>query len=65
MLTVDGPRTGRYRIGGDRAPAPELSQLSYADLAVATVDEIEAPRHHRRRVAVFAATRADGRDGHR
>ncbi|GLZ06226.1 hypothetical protein Acsp03_36920 [Actinomadura sp. NBRC 104412] len=51
-LEVDGPRTGRYRIGGDTAPA-ESARLSYADLAVAVIDEIEAPRHHRTRVSVF------------
>ncbi|MDW3847743.1 NAD(P)H-binding protein [Micromonospora sp. BRA006-A] len=50
-LDVDGPRTGRYRLGGEQAPA--LAHLSYADLAVAVVDEIEAPRHHRTRLSVF------------
>ncbi|WP_174534427.1 NAD(P)-dependent oxidoreductase [Micromonospora chalcea] len=49
-LNVDGPRTGRYRLGGERAPAS--AHLSYADLAVAVVDEIESPRHHRTRVSV-------------
>jgi putative NADH-flavin reductase len=29
-----------------------MGTLSYADLAVAPVDEIEAPRHHREVVAV-------------
>ncbi len=49
-LDPAGPRTGRYRTGGDTAPA---TGLSYADLAVAVLDEIEAPTHHRTRVAVF------------
>ncbi|GAB3985093.1 NAD(P)-dependent oxidoreductase [Actinoallomurus acanthiterrae] len=51
-LEAEGTRTGRYRTGGETA-LPE-SRLSYADLAVAAVDEIEAPRHHRTRVSVFA-----------
>lgn len=38
-----GSRTGRYRI----APADAGSRVSYADLAVALVDEIEEPRFHR------------------
>ncbi|MEU7760930.1 MULTISPECIES: NAD(P)-dependent oxidoreductase [Micromonospora] len=50
-LDVDGPRTGRYRLGGEQAPV--LAYLSYADLAVAVVDEIESPRHHRTRLSVF------------
>ncbi|MFB9834066.1 NAD(P)-dependent oxidoreductase [Actinoallomurus acaciae] len=44
-------RTGRYAVGGEAAPAPD-AHLSYADLAVAIVDEIETPRHHRTRVSV-------------
>ncbi|MCO5973292.1 NAD(P)-dependent oxidoreductase [Actinoallomurus soli] len=51
-LEADGARTGGYRIGGETAPPPE-SRLSYADLAVAAIDEIETPRHHRTRVSVF------------
>ncbi|MDO3700167.1 NAD(P)H-binding protein [Micromonospora sp. C28SCA-DRY-2] len=63
QLRVDGPRTGRYRIGGEVAPDPESGQLSYADLAVAVVDEIETPRHHRSRVSVFGDGRSAGGDG--
>ncbi|WP_329245599.1 NAD(P)H-binding protein [Actinoallomurus sp. NBC_01490] len=44
-------RTGRYTVGGEAAP-PADAHLSYADLAVAIVDEIETPRHHRTRVSV-------------
>ncbi|MET7331841.1 NAD(P)H-binding protein [Nonomuraea sp. NPDC005650] len=44
-------RTGRYRIGGGRVPALEPA-FSFADLAVAVVDEVERPRHHRVQVAV-------------
>ncbi|MGI5176446.1 NAD(P)-dependent oxidoreductase [Dactylosporangium sp. CA-152071] len=49
-LDPAGPRRGRYRIGGETLPA---SGLSYADLAVAVLDEIETPTMHRRRVSVF------------
>jgi uncharacterized protein len=50
MLLMDSPRLGRYRIGGD---AVESGVLSYADLAVAVVDEIEKPTLHQVRAAVF------------
>lgn len=52
-LRPDGERTGRYRIGGETLPPDASPDLSYADLAVAVVDEIETPRHHRTRVSVF------------
>jgi putative NADH-flavin reductase len=38
-----GPRTGRYRM----AAAEAASQVSYADFAIALLDEIDNPRHHR------------------
>jgi putative NADH-flavin reductase len=56
---ADGPRTGRYEIGGETA-SPS-AYLSYADLAVAMVDEIEAPRHHRTRVSVYNRAPGAGR----
>jgi uncharacterized protein len=49
-LDPQGPRLGRYRTGGDTAPT---TGLSYADLAVAVLDEIETPAHHRTRISVF------------
>jgi len=52
LLEMGTPRTGRYQIGGETAP-PVLAHLSYADLAVAMIDEIETPHHHRTRVSVF------------
>jgi uncharacterized protein len=52
LLETDGPRTGRYQIGGETSP-PASAHLSYADLAVAMIDEIETPHHHRIRVSVF------------
>ncbi|WP_424531329.1 NAD(P)-dependent oxidoreductase [Sphaerisporangium viridialbum] len=51
-LDSDGPRSGRYRTGGDTLPSPESPHLSYADLAVAVIDEVETPRHHRTRISV-------------
>lgn len=44
--------TGRSRLGGDRAPEGG-STLSYADLAVAVLDEIERPTRDRTRVSVI------------
>jgi putative NADH-flavin reductase len=51
-LEQDAPRTGRHRLGDERVPegAPGLS---YADLAVSVLDEIETPTRHRTRVSVF------------
>ncbi len=53
LLDAAGPRTGGYRIGGETVPESASAHLSYADLAVAVIDEIETPRHHRTRVSVF------------
>ncbi|MBO9601113.1 MAG: NAD(P)H-binding protein [Novosphingobium sp.] len=46
-----GERTGRFRLGLDEAvvDADGKSAISYADYAVATIDELENPRHIRRR----------------
>jgi len=53
FLDPDAGCTGRYRTGG--AGVLSMGTLSYADLAVALVDEIETPRHHRAVVAVAPA----------
>ncbi|MEV6806064.1 NAD(P)H-binding protein [Streptomyces sp. NPDC051132] len=54
FLDPGGARTGRYRVGGERLPGDGRAPwLSYADLAVAVVDEIERPVRHRTRVSVF------------
>ncbi|GIE75424.1 hypothetical protein Aph02nite_13740 [Actinoplanes philippinensis] len=47
---LEGPRAGAYRTGGETGGGVTLS---YADLAVAVVDEIVTPRHHRTRISVF------------
>jgi uncharacterized protein len=51
---VAGERTGIFRLGTDTAlrDANDRSWISYEDYAVALVDEIEQPRHSRRRFTV-------------
>lgn len=47
-----GRRTGHFRLGGDDLivdPATGTSHISVEDYAVAMVDELETPRHHRER----------------
>ncbi|MFZ2872359.1 NAD(P)-dependent oxidoreductase [Zavarzinia sp.] len=53
-LFFDGPRTGKFRLGGDGllVAADGNSSISFADFAIALVDEIEAPKHVRRRFTV-------------
>jgi len=53
-LLQPGPRTGRYRIGGDQllVDAQGASAISIDDLAHALVDELEQPRHSRSRFTV-------------
>jgi putative NADH-flavin reductase len=49
-----GQRTGKFRVGGDkllRDPAGE-SRISREDFAVAIIDEIEHPKHHRQRITI-------------
>jgi uncharacterized protein len=45
-----GGRTGRYA----PAAADAGSRVSYPDFAVAVLDEIEAPRHHRTHLGIGA-----------
>lgn len=49
-----GERTGSYRVGGEVAlfDAEGGSNVSGADFALAIVDEIEIPRHHREHIGV-------------
>ena len=56
-LSPEAPSTGRYRLAGDvLEPASAALPLSYADLALAIVDQIESPTRHRDQVTVYAAT---------
>ena len=50
-LLQPGPRTGRFRLGGDDVlmDGDKPGRISVDDLAVAIVDELETPRHVRRR----------------
>jgi putative NADH-flavin reductase len=50
VLDDEAPRTGRYRIGGGQVLGD--GAFSYADLAVALVDEVDTPGHHRTLAAV-------------
>jgi hypothetical protein len=57
FLDDEAPRTGRYRLGGIQVLTNENGEpsgLSYADLAVALLDEIDTPKHHRTQIAVAA-----------
>ena len=49
-----GRRSGSYRIGEDEllVDAEGASRISVEDLAVALLDEVERPRHHRARFTV-------------
>jgi uncharacterized protein len=54
VLSQVGARTGRYRLGADAVllGGDGPAGLSYADLAIALVDEALAPTRHRSRAAV-------------
>ncbi|MGW0933386.1 NAD(P)-dependent oxidoreductase [Streptomyces sp. NPDC002666] len=52
MLDNEAPRTGHYRTGGEQVIADGAPSFSYADLAVALIDEIETPKHRRSLMAV-------------
>jgi putative NADH-flavin reductase len=49
-----GERTGAFRLGGDDLlrDAEGMSRISYEDLAVAMVDELETPKHSRQRFSI-------------
>ena len=51
---ADGPRTGSYILGGEELTLSEdgVSEVSYADFAIALVDEIEAADHVCERISV-------------
>ncbi|MFJ7247907.1 NAD(P)-dependent oxidoreductase [Kitasatospora sp. NPDC098652] len=48
-LDRTAPGTGRYRVGGPHVLGPRIAQ---ADLALALVDELTTPTHHRQQIAV-------------
>jgi len=54
MVFAPGERTGRFRLGRDALlfDAAGDSRISYEDFAVALLDEVERPAHHRTRFTV-------------
>lgn len=50
-LIFEGPRLGHFRLGGDQLVKDEAgeSKISFADYAIAMVDELENHRHSRAR----------------
>ena len=52
-MFAPGERTGKFRLGLDNLIANENgSSISFADFAIAVVDELETPRHIRRRFSI-------------
>lgn len=51
---VEGPRTGVFRVGADHLlfDAEGKSSISFADFAIALLDEVEQPKHSRQRFTV-------------
>ena len=51
---VEGERTGKFRIGKDDllVSAQGRSWITFADYAIALLDEVQAPKHSRQRFAV-------------
>jgi uncharacterized protein len=49
-----GERTGKFRLGGDRLVKDKdgKSRISYDDYAIALVDELEQPKHVRKRFTI-------------
>ena len=56
VFDPQGPRTGRYHTGGDvlLTNTTGESRISYADYAVAMIDEVEQGNHIQRRFTVVA-----------
>jgi putative NADH-flavin reductase len=54
MMLVPGPRTGKFHLGGDQllTDGKGESKISIEDYAMALIDELEHPRHLRKRFTV-------------
>lgn len=54
MMFVEGPRTGQFRLGRDDllVDAAGNSSISFADFAIAFIDELEKPAHSRQRFTI-------------
>ncbi|AWA41146.1 NAD(P)-dependent oxidoreductase [Pseudomonas sp. 22105] len=53
-LFFEGERTGKFRVGKDDllVSAEGQSSISFADYAIALIDEVETPKHSRQRFTV-------------
>jgi putative NADH-flavin reductase len=53
-VIAPGPRTGKFRLGGDQllVGADGKSFISHDDYAIAMIDELETPKHIRKRFTV-------------
>ena len=53
-MLAPGERTGTFRLGGDQmlVDAEGQCRISVEDYAVAMIDELEEPKHTRRRFCV-------------
>lgn len=51
---ADGVRTGSYILGGEELTLSQggVSEVGYADFAIALVDELERAEHIRERISV-------------
>jgi putative NADH-flavin reductase len=51
---VEGERSGQYRVGKDHllVSAEGRSWITFADYAIALIDEVETPKHLRQRYTV-------------
>lgn len=54
MFDAQGPRTGKYVLAGEELTFDQAgkSEISYADFAIAMVDEIIAAKHQKERISV-------------
>ena len=54
IMIEPGPRTGRYRLGGDNPVVDDrgYSQISYDDYAAALIDELENPKFIKQRFTI-------------
>ena len=54
VLIAPGERTGKYRVGKDDVlyGSDGASRISAEDYAIALMDELEHPQHHRERITI-------------
>ncbi len=54
VMIAPGERTGKYRVGKDDVlyGSDGASRISAEDYAIALVDELERPQHHRERITI-------------